>query len=349
MHRRARAIIGCVVGACLAPVPAGAAEWGASVGSGITYSDNLQQAEDGDAAGLATTDVTGQVIGIGDNYDVDVEAAVIWREYFDSAYDSDVLPQFRGEANWAPAPERFVWTVRDNFGQVALSPGEILQPIDRQDINVFSTGPAVTVPLGQRTNLQLAGLFSDVYYENDESDYDRLGGSVTLEREISGNQVAFIRGFTNRTEFKDDQFDSYDVTGVYLGYEGLGARTEVSAEVGVEELHDQGDAEQGLHLALDFDRSLGERSSASLRLLSQYSDSADVFAVDQDLQPILGGVTNVQVSGDPIRLDLALVQLNWDGARTSTGLYASWSNEDADSTELADREIYGGGVRSPAS
>lgn len=345
MNDRARAIIGCVIGVCLGPYPAGAAEWGASVGSGIIYSDNLERTEDGNSESLITTDVTGQIIGIGNNYDLDVEAAVIWREYFDSAYESDVLPQFRGEANWAPAPERFVWTVRNNFGQVALSPGEILQPVDRQDINVFSTGPAVTFPLGQRTNLQLAGLFSDIYYENDETDYNRLGGSVTLERHISVNQVAYIRGFTNRTEFKEDQFDSYDIIGVYLGYEGLGARTEISAEVGVEELHDDGDSEQGLHLAIDLDRTLGERSSASLRLLSQYSDSADVFSVDQDLQPILGGVTNVQVSGDPIRFDLALVQLNWDGARTNAGLFASWSNEDADSAVLVDREIYGGGAR----
>ena len=344
-RRQARAIIGCVVGACLAPVTAHAAEWGASVGSGLIYSDNLQRAENGDSSSLAATDVMGQIIGIGDNYDLDVEAAVIWREYFDSAYESDILPQFRGEANWAPAPDYFVWTVRDNFGQVALSPGEILQPIDRQDINVFSTGPAVTFPLAQRTNLQLAGLFSDIYYENDETDYNRLGASVTLEREISVNQVAYIRGFTNRTEFKSEEFDNYDVTGVFLGYEGLGARTEITAEIGVEELHDDGDAEQGLHLELDLDRSLGERSSASLRLLSQYGDSADVFSVDQDLQPILGGVTNVQVSGEPIQYDLALVTLNWDGARTSTGVFASWSNEEVDSTILADREIYGGGVR----
>ncbi len=345
MLHRARAIIGCAVGVCLAPVPAGAAEWGASVGSGVIHSDNLERAENGDSASLAATDVTGQIIGIGDNYDLDVEAAVIWREYFDSAYESDVLPQFRGEANWAPVPERFVWTARNNFGQVALSPGDILQPVDRQDINVFSTGPAVTFPLGQRTNLQLAGLFSDIYYENDESDYNRLGGSVMLEREISVNQAAYIRGFTNRTEFKDEQFDSYDITGIVLGYEGLGARTEISAEAGVEELHNDGDAEQGLRLAVDLDRNLGERSSASLRLRSQYSDSADVFSVGQDLQPILGGVTNVQVSGDPIQFDLALVTLNWDGARTSTGLFASWSNEDPDSTALVDREIYGGGAR----
>ena len=54
---------------------------------------------------------------------------------------------------------------------------------------------------------------------------------------------------------------------------------------------------------------------------------------------------NVQVSGEPIQYDLALVTLNWDGARTSTGVFASWSNEEVDSTVLADREIYGGGVR----
>jgi hypothetical protein len=344
MHHCARALTGWAVGVCLAPVPAGAAEWGVSIGSGIIYSDNLERTEDATSATLATTDLAGQIIGVGDNYDVDVEGAVVWREYFDSSYESDVLPQFRGEANWAPMPEQFVWTVRDNFGQVALSPNDILQPVDRQDINVFSTGPAVTFPLAQRMNLQIAGLFSDVYYENDETDYNRLSGSMTLEREISVNQVAYIWGFANRTEFKDPQFGSYDFTGYFLGYEGLGARTGLIAEVGIEELHDEGESEEGLYVNLDVNRTLGERTSATLSYLSRYADSADIFALDQNLEPVLGGTTNLLVSADPVWLDYASLELRWEHERTSAGVFGSWSNEDADSAVVPDREISGVGV-----
>jgi len=340
-----RSTIGFVTGLCLATFPAAAAEWGASVGSGIIYTDNLERVENGNSVTVATADVAGQIVGFGDNYDVDVEAAVIWHEYLDGDYETDVLPQLRGEVNWAPVPEHFVWTVRDNFGQVALSPAEILQPVDRQDINVFSTGPAMTIPLGQRMNFQLAGLYSDVYYENDEFDYNRLAGSMTVEREISINQVGYIRGFANRTDFKDQQFGGHDFVGFFLGYDGLGARTGLTAEVGIEELHDGGDAEEGLYVNVDIDRSLGVRTSASLRYMSRYADSADIFALDQNLEPALGGTTNILVTGDPVWLELASLELKWDGVRTSTGLVAFWSNEDADSTVQPDREIYGIGAR----
>ena len=341
----ARSTVGSMVGFCLATGPATAMEWGASVGSGILYTDNLERAENGTPVTLATTDVAGQVLGAGDNIDLDVEASVIWREYFESGYETDVLPQLRGEANWAPVPERFVWTVRDNFGQVALSPAEILQPVDRQNINVFSTGPAMTVPLGPRMNIQLAGLYSDVYYENDEFDYNRMTGAMTIEREISVNQVAYLRGFANRTDFKDEQFGGYDYVGYFVGYDGMGARTALTAEVGVEELHDGGDVEEGLYVDLDIDRSLGARSSASLTYLSRYADSGDIFSLDQNLEPALGGTTNILVTGDPVWLELASLELSWDGVRTSTGLVAFWSNEDADSTVMPDREIYGFGAR----
>ena len=341
----ARPAIGFVAGFCLATFPAAAAEWGASVGSGIIYTDNIDREENGHAVTAAMADLAAQILGFGDNYDLDLEAALVWRDYFDSAYETDLLPQFRGEANWAPVPERFVWTVRDNFGQVALSPNEILQPVDRQDINVFSTGPAMTVPFGQRVNIQLAGLYSDVYYENDEFDYNRLTGSLTIEREISINQVAYIRGFANRTDFKDQQFGGYDFIGYFLGYEGLGARTALNAEVGIEELHDEGDADEGLYINLDVNRTLGERSSASLTYLSRYADSADIFSLDQNLEPSLGGTTNLLVAGDPVWLDYATLELKWDNGRTSAGIFGSWSNEDADSTVVPDREIYGVGAR----
>jgi len=346
MSRASRGIA-CATALCLAGAqsdPASAAEWGVSVGSGILYTDNLERTPDGKEVTLATTDLAGQLLSVGDQYDVDVEASVIWREYFDSAYDTDLLPQMRGEFNYAPSPEHFVWTVRDNFGQVALSPGEILQPIDRQDINVFSTGPAVTVPFGPRVNVLIAGLYSDVYYADDDFDYNRESGSLTVEREISVNQVAYIRGFAHRTDFKDETLGGYDYLGYFVGYDGVGARTGLTAEVGIEELHDGGENEDGLYVNFDVDRMLGEHTSASLAYISQYADSADIFSLDQNLEPILGGTANVLVSGDPVWLELASFDIGWEGARTSFDVGAFWSNEDADSTVEPDREIFGFGA-----
>ncbi|MDP9198449.1 MAG: hypothetical protein M3O07_04440 [Pseudomonadota bacterium] len=337
--------LGCLVGLCLATLPAGAAEWGVSVGSGLTYSDNVDRVTDGDSVTVATTDFAAQIIGVGNRYDVDVEAAAVWREYLDSEYENDILPQFRGELNWAPIPEHFVWTVRDNFGQVALTPAESLQPFDRQDINIFSTGPAATLPLTQRVNLRLAGLYSDIYYEDEDIDANRISGALTVEREIAHDRFVYVRGFSDRTEFKESQYGGYDIQGYYLGYDSVGIRTAIIAEVGVEELHDGGEVDDGLYVNVDIERELGERVTATARYLSRYADAADMFALSQDLEPRLGGTTNLQVTSDPVQLDIAMLDLRWEGARTATGITAVWSNENADSLVQPDREIRGIAVR----
>lgn len=342
---RAGPVLAGVVAACCMAAPAAATEWGASAGGGLAYSDNFTRTPDGQSISVALADVSAQFLDIGRTYDVDMEAALIFRDYFDSAYQSDTLPQFRGEANWAPIPERLAWTVRENFGQVALTPADSLQPSDRQDVSIFSTGPAISLPMGRRWNFQLAGLFSDVYYENDDFDNNRLTGTMTVEREISRNQNAYIRGFTGRTEFKDEQFGGYDIHGLFLGYNGQGTRTGVTAEVGTEELHDRGEVNDAVYVSLDIDRRLSQRVNASLRYISRYAGAAEIFSLDQDLEPQLGGTTNIQVSGDPIAQDRASFEVNWEGLRSSAGFMTMWSTENSDSTALPDREIYGLSVR----
>lgn len=343
--RRARPILAGVVAACCAATPAAASEWGASVGGGFAYSDNFTRTPDGESISVGLADVAVQYLDIGRTYDVDMEAALIFREYFDSAYKSDTLPQFRGEANWAPIPERLTWTVRENFGQVALTPADSLQPSDRQDVSVFSTGPAISLPMGRRWNFQLAGLFSDVYYEDDDFDNNRLTGTMTVEREISRNQNAYIRGFTARTDFKDELFGGYDIHGLFLGYNGQGTRTGVTAEVGAEELHDRGEVNDAVYISLDIDRQLSQRVNASLRYISRYAGAAEIFSLDQDLEPQLGGTTNIQVSGDPISQDRTSLEVNWEGLRSEAGIMGMWSTEDTEATALPDREIYGFSVR----
>ncbi|MGH8863854.1 MAG: hypothetical protein ACREVZ_04315, partial [Burkholderiales bacterium] len=325
-----------MLGLCLAATPAGAAEWGGSMGAGLAYSDNVERVPDGNSVTVATADLAGQLTDSGRTFDLDLEGAVILREYLDSAYENDVLPQFRGEVNWAPAPERFVWTIRENFGQVALTPADSLQPSDRQDVNVFSSGPALTLPLGRRWNIQFTGLYSDVYYEDDEFDNNRLTGTMTVERQVSSNQAAYVRAYSSRSEFKEAQFGGYDIQGLFLGYDGLGVRTGISAEIGVEELHDRDEVNEAAYVDLNIDRRLSHRLSASLRLVTRYADAAEIFALDQDLEPQLGGTSNIQVSGDPISQDRASLELNWEGLRTTAGAMLMWSSEDTDSTTYPD-------------
>jgi hypothetical protein len=333
-------ILAAGLGTAFAPLAA-MADWGVSMGAGMAHSDNVGRVADGQSATVATAIISGQVLSFGQSYDMDLESTVSFREYSDSAYDAEALPQLRGEVNWSPIPERFAWTFRDNFGQVALNPADSLVPADRQNANVFSTGPAMSIPLNRRWTLRVAGLYSDVYFEDDDFDNNRLTGRVTIERQISRRQSAFCDAFASRVDLKKASLGGYDLNGVFCGYAGEGARTSLSADVGIEALHDKNEVRRSLYADVYVNRRLSEHVNAALAYVSRYADSGDVFSLNQDLEPGLGNDSDTQVVSTPVSQRLASLGLDWEGNRSGAGLFLTWDTENAQSPLVPDREIVG--------
>ena len=100
-----------------------------------------------------------------------------------------------------PFPERFYWLVSEDLGQAALSPSDSLLPADRENANVFSTGPTLYLPLSARNRLSIAGLYSDVYYEESDVDNQRLRAAAALERDLGGNKQLTLGYSKQRTDY----------------------------------------------------------------------------------------------------------------------------------------------------
>lgn len=333
------AVAAALLIAFVTPLPA--AEWGANVGTAIAYSDNVESSPEPESAALVSVDAAAQYLSVTRTFTLDAEAAVTVREYLDGDYGTDVLPQARGELYWIPIPERFQWLVRDDLGQVALTPSDSLLPADRENTNIFSTGPQFFQPLGTRTRLEVSALFSDIYYEESEFDNNRLSGQIELHREIGRAKDVLLGVSHTRTEYKDEQYGGFDIAQAYVGYDSVGRRTTLHAEVGVQQLADNGDKSSGEYFDVNVEHELSRRTTLSLQYLNQLGDSADLFILDNELQPSLGDTADVPVVSDPIQQQRAGVELRFEGARTTISPSLIWSKEEIQSTTLPDRETYG--------
>ena len=319
-------------------------EWGADIGAGLAYSDNILRAPVKIDALLGTVDASAQLLKMTRSFMVDTEVAGVYRHFFDQEFGSDFLGQARLDSSWTPLPERFMWVLSDNFGQVTESAmfASSLLPVERQDVNVFSTGPVFAAPLPFDSRFELSGLYSDVYYQRTDLDNTRKTVRAAIEHEFSQRQAIYISASGSRRDYKSEVHPDFDLALAVAGLQAITRRSTIGIEGGVEEL--RGDAverRKGGYIDVNIDRRLSARTSMFLRYVSRFADSADVFALDQTLEASLGDASNVTLTDEPIRQRRAGAGMRWEGARTSAHFSLSWSAEDIQSTALPDRDIYG--------
>jgi uncharacterized protein (PEP-CTERM system associated) len=102
--------------------------------------------------------------------DVGAVGDLEWVEYLDDSYPGQLLGLMNARADWQTPSEVFMWGMVDTFGQLTNDPRAAATPDSLENVNYFSTGPTVNVPLGDATQLSLSGLYSNTSYE--ESDFD---------------------------------------------------------------------------------------------------------------------------------------------------------------------------------
>ena len=109
---------------------------------GAEHSDNVRRvATDEQSDTIGTARVTLTLEEMRPRLEARIAADVQYRHYFDDSYDSEVVGGLSGDVAWSILPERFIWIVQDNYGQIAADRAQPDTPDNREDINYFTTGP----------------------------------------------------------------------------------------------------------------------------------------------------------------------------------------------------------------
>jgi len=303
-----------------------AAAPGYEIQVGVIESDNIQRLPSGGS------DETIGVAELGFSWhdkrpwlDADIDADVSHLHYFQHTYGDEFIGNFLGQANINLAPDLLSWGITDNFGQAPLDPLAPNTPNNREHINYFSTGPALSLPLGQTTQLGVIGEYGRVDYQQSLFDSTRLTGAVGLLHELSPMSSISLNARDERIRFADDQLNpDYDREEAFARYATKGSRTQLGVDLGYSRLTMPG-VSNGIPIArLDVARRVSASSTIGVALGHDYSDGADSFRLVQTLGGATLNIQPIVAAGAPFVSDYATLAWNFEHARTTLGLSASY-------------------------
>ncbi|MGQ0428420.1 MAG: hypothetical protein ACT4UQ_00565 [Gammaproteobacteria bacterium] len=315
-----------------------------SVSAGATRSDNIARASANEVSD--TIAEAGLQLGLRREGRLDTDVAVNLRylSYLDDTFDDELVGGLSGRLSFAFVPDRFMWVLEDEFGQSFIDARDIETAANRQNLNVFSTGPTLVLPLGERTELSVSGRWTDVNYEESDLDSERVVGMLALSRAMSDTSTLSLNASTQRVEFDESPPNSnYDLHSAWLGYQARGARTTLSVSGGMTSLHDFGTSSDGPLFDLAVTRELGSRSSLFLSIGTRFYDAADSMVRERGFQDIVTGNEDVVPARDPFQQDYATIAWTLAGARTTLELSAEWRDEEREVDVTFDRESLGFG------
>ena len=323
-----------------------------SLNLGVEHSDNVGRSADDALIESETIGIAGLQLAIDSDMprlDTSVSADLQYRDYLDDTFESEVVGGFFGLLSYAFVPDRFIWTIEDNYGQVANQRQLPDTPDNRQDFNYFSTGPDLIIPFGGRTQMILAGRWSDVYYEEGAqvqpgtfggmvSESTELDGSLALLHQLSDTDSVSLNGSVSETSFDDELVDDYEINEAFVRYAMDARRTQFSIDAGYTVLKQSGESSDGILARLDLTRRVAARSSVGFQIGTEFSTTANTFRRDQTIVGVDAGPGAAVASSDAFQTDYAYVTWTTDWPRSAINIELSARQETHEILTDLDRE-----------
>lgn len=242
-------------------------------------------------------------------------------------------------------PDRFQWEIHDTLGTGAVQQLAPDSPSNRQLTNVLSTGPTITIPLGPRGEIGVDGELFRTTYGNGTANNQGYRGNIGLTRRISRNLSLGLEASRSSIEYtKFRSLGQFDVTtgAIVFGYRG--ARTEGSLEVGKTQLNSILAKSSSPLVRIAFRRAVTARSSFSVRLGREYSNSAETLQSDFDFYGVASTLHGGADVAESFRADYGQIAWTHDSGQYDLGLQVLGRREVYPSGNVDDSSLYSGVV-----
>jgi hypothetical protein len=310
--------------------------YGADVGIG--ESDNVT---------LVQTDKVSQTIAIADldfdlkdqsrRFDVDAKGNFSDLDYLQNAYSNQLIGRFDGRADVALIPERVMWVLTESFGQSQIDPFLAVVPTNLENTNYVATGPDASFRLGPTVFLDLSARYAKTTYQTDPFDSNSVLGSVALGRALSAQSSISINGSFERMLFDNTAVNTdFDRSSAYAHYELQGARTDLTANLGVTRVNQGFESFTGPNAKLRLSRKLSSASTLTLTVGRDITDASTAFA---NLQSgAIGGIITAPAAVSLNNYVVTYGSVDWEYTRNRTTIGASgtWERDSYDGLPLLD-------------
>ncbi|MES1263109.1 MAG: hypothetical protein ABUL69_02055, partial [Peristeroidobacter soli] len=195
------------------------------------------------------------------------------------ADDSEVVGSLDGGLQVKIVPDRFAWTFEQNYGQTRIDPLAPVGPENRDRTSIFSTGPQLVVPIGERNEFLLNGRVSN-------RDYQRL---TQLNSDLTTTTIAYTHRADAATRLSvalDERVSKYDLSNDEFDFRTLSftysralASGDIEAELGHGEVQVQQRWESTAIGQIAWNRHLGARSKINATVSRQLTDAGELFRI----------------------------------------------------------------------
>jgi hypothetical protein len=328
----------------LGPVPAELTRFGLSAGVGET--DNVALASTHPKSQtIAALDTDFDIRRSGSRLDASAIGNFTDLDYLQNAYSNQVLGRFDGLATAKLWSDRLKWVAADDFGEAQQDPFAAITPANVERINVFSTGPDLTLHPSYATFINLDARYSRNTYQVSPFDGHNLTGSVEFGHRISPLSSLGVVVEAEALRFDNTVLNTnYDRRQAYGRYRIQGARTSIEAQLGATQANDVGSSWKTSPLArLELTRRISPFSLVTLAGGREYTDAGGSFS---SLRPgAAGGIVVAPVSQSSSNFLRNYGSAGWSFSRlrTTLGLTASWERDSYDRQSTLDttREALG--------
>lgn len=314
----------------LFPQLASYTRYGAGVGVGATDNVNLS-AKDPKSQALAMTNLFLDLIRRGSRLEVIAAGDFSDINYLEHAYSNQVLGRFDGLADATLWQHHLTWLVKEDYGDQQINPLEAMTPANLERVNIFSTGPDLTLTPTRLSFVDLRALYSRTTYQS--SPFDGQAGTVSaaLGHHLSPVSDISINADVQQLKFDNKQFNHNYQRRAYYGHYTLhGARTAIDLQAGANQVNDLGPSKTAPLLRFSLSRDVSAYSVVTLAAGREYSDAMGGFA--DSGSDAAGGIPIAPAAGSTANSQHTYGNANWEfhRLRTTIGLSGGWSRSTYD-------------------
>jgi hypothetical protein len=252
---------------------------------GAGYSDNILRRSSLEESGTYTA--IGTVINVARDttrVNAEVTGDLEFRNYSTEGVKDEPYGDLNARAELYAVPDRFSWIVEDQFGQGRVDPFNAIGPGNQEQINIFSTGPALYLPIGERTELRLSTLIGRrTYGDSVGFDNDTLDSGIGLYRQLSSTAEIGLNFESREVQYDDSQLDN-TIERVYFSYKKTLANGTAALDVGGNSVDFISTSESQPYFNVSWTNDVSSRTTVAFDIEQALFDSSDNFRGGQTFE-----------------------------------------------------------------
>jgi hypothetical protein len=204
------------------------------VDAGVAETDNVRLTEnDKVSQTIAVVDADFALKEQSRLLEADAKGDFSYLDYLQNAYGGQFIGRFDGQLHAILIPGKLTWFAEDNFGQAALDPFTPLTPTNLENINVFSTGPNLTLNLGPTAFFDLSALYARTQYQTSPLNSNRFQGNIAFGRYLSASSSVSLNADAQRVLFENTALnEDFLHSDLFARYTFKGSRTNLTFDAG---------------------------------------------------------------------------------------------------------------------